>query len=130
MFYVDRTYRFCSAEDNKIRRNYCKNASLYKFKHPRTSLLCFNLSISNMYCNLIWCNTCKTWTQKFMDIQKKIVSLMTFLSFWAHTEQNFIDLKILNDTKLNNYLTSLFMFRHHHLNNFTRFFAKFFTTMQ
>ena len=53
---------------------------------------------------------------------------MTFKSSQTHTEQIFIDLQILNITKLNDYLTSLLMFRYHHLNNLATFFTNFFIT--
>jgi hypothetical protein len=47
---------------------------------------------------------------------------MTFQSNFSHTEKIFIDLQILNLSKSNNYLTSLFMFRYHHLNNSSQTF--------
>ena len=53
---------------------------------------------------------------------------MTFQSYTSHTEKIFIDLQILNLRKLNKYLTSLFMFRYHHLNNLPNFFTNFFIT--
>jgi hypothetical protein len=68
----------------------------------------------------------KTRIQKLTNIQKKIIRLMTFQSNFSHTEKIFIDLQILNLSKLNNYLTSLFMFRYHHLNNLPKFFTNFF----
>ena len=76
-----------------------------------------------IYGNLIWSNTYKTRIQKLTNIQKKIIRLMTFQSNFSHTENIFIDLQILNLSKLNNYLTSLFMFRYHHLNNLPKFFT-------
>jgi hypothetical protein len=53
---------------------------------------------------------------------------MTFQSSFSHTEKIFIDLlhEILDFSKLNNYLTSLFMFRHHHLNNLSKFLTNVF----
>ena len=53
---------------------------------------------------------------------------MTFQSYTSHTEKIFIDLQISNLSKLNKYLTSLFMFRYHHLNNLPNFFTNFFIT--
>ena len=69
-----------------------------------------------------------TRTQKLMNIQNKIVRLMTFQSFQTHIEQIFIDLQVLNINKLNNYLTSLFMFWYRHLNNLPISFNNFFIT--
>ena len=64
------------------------------------------------YGNLIWGNAYKSHIQKLVNIQKKIIRLMTFKSYFDHTERIFNDLKILNLYKLNEYLTSLFMFRY------------------
>ena len=63
-----------------------------------------------------------------MNIQKKIVRLMTFKSYSEHTEPIFSDLKILNLQKLNEYLTSSFMFRYFHLHNLPEIFTDYFVT--
>jgi hypothetical protein len=81
-----------------------------------------------IYGNLIWSSIYKKRIQKLINIQKKIVRLMTFQSYTSHTEKIFIALQILNLSKLNKYLTSLFMFRYHHLNNLPNFFTNFFIT--
>ena len=51
---------------------------------------------------------------KLINIQKKIVRLMTFSSHLDYTENIFQHLNILNLSKLDDYLTSLFMFRYYH----------------
>ena len=56
------------------------------------------------YGNLIWGNAYKSHIQKLVNIQKKVVRLMTFKSYSEHTEPIFNDLKILNLSKLNEYL--------------------------
>ena len=48
---------------------------------------------------------------------------MTFKSYSDHTESIFTDLKILNLFKLNEYLTSSFMFRYFHLNDLPDIFT-------
>jgi hypothetical protein len=45
-----------------------------------------------------------------MNIQKKIVRLMTFKSYLEHTEPIFKELGILDIFKINYYLTAMFMF--------------------
>ena len=60
--------------------------------------------------------------------QKKIVRLMAFKSYFDHSEPIFKDLNILNIFKINDYLTALFMFRYHHLNNLPEFFKDYFVT--
>jgi hypothetical protein len=78
------------------------------------------------YGNLIWGNAYKSHIQKRVNIQKKIIRLMTFKSYFDHTEPIFNDLKILNLYKLNEYLTSLFMFRYFHLQNLPKIFNNYF----
>ena len=48
-----------------------------------------------IYGNLIWGNTYKKRTQKLVNIQKKIIRLMTFNSYFEHTEPIF-KYKIIN----------------------------------
>ena len=47
-----------------------------------------------------------------MNIQKKIVRLMTYKSYSEHTEPIFKDLNILDIFKINDFLTAMFMFRY------------------
>jgi hypothetical protein len=63
-----------------------------------------------------------------MNIQKKIVRLMTFKSYLEHTEPIFRELGILDIFKINDYLTAMFMFRYHHLTNLPEVFENYFVT--
>ena len=63
-----------------------------------------------IYGNLIWGNTYKKRLHKLMNIQKKIIRLMTFKSYTEHSEPLFNKLNILSIKKINDFLTSLFMF--------------------
>ena len=67
-----------------------------------------------IYGNLIWGNAYKSSIEKIMKIRKKIVRLMTFKSYFEHTEPIFQELQILNIYKVNDYLTSLFMISYFH----------------
>jgi hypothetical protein len=58
-----------------------------------------------IYGNLLWGNTYKKRIQKLINVQKKIVRLMTFSSHLDHTENIFQHLNILNLSKLDDYLT-------------------------
>ena len=78
------------------------------------------------YGNLIWGNAYKSHIRKLVNIQKKIVRLITFKSYSEHTDPIFFELKILNMYKLNEYLTSSFMFRYFHLQNLPEFFTDYF----
>ena len=80
------------------------------------------------YGNLIWGNTYPTRIQKFMNIQKKITRLMTFKSYLDHTDPLFITLKLLNIFQINNYLTSLFMYRYNCLKDLPGIFSNYFVT--
>ena len=79
-----------------------------------------------IYGHLIWGNTYKKRIQKLMNIQKKIVRLMTFKSYLEHTEPIYCDLKILNIYKINDYLTSLFLFCYHYIKNLAEVFTNYF----
>ena len=81
-----------------------------------------------IYGNLIWGNTYKKRLQKLMNIQKKIIRLMTFKSYTEHSEPLFNKLNILNIKKINDFLTSLFMFRFHYLNNLPKYFTDYYVT--
>ena len=81
-----------------------------------------------IYGNLIWGNAYKSRIQKIVNIQKKIVRLMTFKSYLEHTEPIFTELKILNLYKLNDYLTCQFMFRYFNLQNLPEIFTNYFLT--
>ena len=45
-----------------------------------------------------------------MNIQKKIVRLMIFKSYWEHTEPIFKELGILDIYKINDYLTAMYVY--------------------
>jgi hypothetical protein len=80
------------------------------------------------YGNLIWGNTFKSRIQKLVNIQKKIVRLMTFKSYFEHSEPKFHHLKIISLYKINYYLTRMFMFRYFHLKNLPELFTNYFLT--
>ena len=61
-----------------------------------------------------------------MKIHKKIVRLMTFKSYFEHTEPIFQEQQILNLYKINDYLTSLFMIRYFLLQNLPENFTNYF----
>ena len=60
------------------------------------------------YGNLVWGNTYPTRLQRLMNVQKKIVRLICFKSYTDHSEPLFLDLKILNIYKINDYLCSIY----------------------
>jgi hypothetical protein len=79
------------------------------------------------YGNLVWENTYPTRLQKIMNVQKKIVRLICFKSYSDHSEPLFLDLKILNVYKINDYLCSIFMCRFfYYQNNLPDFYCDYF----
>ena len=74
------------------------------------------------YGNLTWGNTYPTRLQKLLNVQKKIIRLITFKSYLEHTEPLFHKLKILNIFKINDYLSCLFMYRIKYFQNLPEFF--------
>ena len=81
------------------------------------------------YANLAWGNTYPSKLQKLMSVQKKIVRLITFKSYSEHTEPLFKKLNLLNIYKINDYLTSLFIFQFYNMNNMPEIFNNFFKTI-
>ena len=81
-----------------------------------------------IYGNLIWGNTYKSRIQKLVNIQKKIVRLMTFKSYFDNSEPIFKDLQILSLPKINEYLTGLFMVRYFYLQNLPEIFENYFVS--
>ncbi len=80
-----------------------------------------------MYENIVWGNTYPTKLQKLMNVQKKIVRLICFKSYTDHSEPLFLDLKILNIYKINDYLCSIFMYRFNYCqNNMPDFYCGYF----
>ena len=80
------------------------------------------------YGNLVWGNTYPTRLQKLMNVQKKIVGLICFKSYTDHSEPLFLDLKILNIYKINDYLCSIFMYiyRFNYCQNLPDFYSNYF----
>jgi hypothetical protein len=106
VYHAERSYRFRCKENCKI----CGIiAKIRHFTNLNTLKLIYYALVYPylIYGNLIWTNTYKTRIQKLKNIQKKIIHLMTFQSNFSHTEKIFIDLQILNLSKLNNYLNPI-----------------------
>ncbi len=63
------------------------------------------------YCITIWGNTYKTYLNRLHIAQKKIVRIITFSEFCAHTAPLFQKLHIMNIYDLHNYFVGLFVFK-------------------
>ena len=78
------------------------------------------------YGNLVLLNTYPTRLQKLLNVQKKIVRLISFKSFMEHSKPLFLDMKILNIYQINDYLCSLFMYRRNYCQNLPDFYNDYF----
>ena len=63
------------------------------------------------YCVIIWGNTYKKYLNKIKILQKKIIRIITFSEFNAHTEPLFRKFKIMTTSQLYEYFSSIFVFK-------------------
>lgn len=80
-----------------------------------------------IYGNVVWGNTYKTKLIPILNIQKKILRLLTFSPYREHSKPLFDKYKILNIYQINDFLIGQFMFKYHQ-NNLPLSFKNFFTT--
>ena len=66
------------------------------------------------YCNIIWGNALPTHLLRLEKIQKKLIRMITSAPYKAHTAPLFLDTKILNIYQINEYMTSMFMYKYNH----------------
>ena len=66
------------------------------------------------YCNCIWGNTCRSYLEPLIKLQKRAVRIISSAHRRAHTEPLFTNLRILTIPKLFVYCVQLFMFKIHH----------------
>ena len=118
---------------NSISKKIIKSASIISRIRHFTNLKSLKLVYYALvypyliYGNLIWGNTYKNRISKLVNIKKNIVRLMTFKSYFEHSEPIFNDLQILDLYKINSYLTCLFMFRYYNLQNLPEMFENYFS---
>jgi hypothetical protein len=65
-------------------------------------------------------------TKVILNVQKKIVRLICFKSYMDRSEPIFLQLKILDIYKINDYLCSLFMYRFNYCQNLPDFYNDYF----
>ena len=63
------------------------------------------------YCNIIWGNTYIKNLNRVKILQKKIIRIITFSGFYAHTEPLFRKLNIMTTTQLYDYFVAIFVFK-------------------
>ena len=66
------------------------------------------------YCIIIWGNTYTKYLHKIQIIQKKIIRILTFSEFKAHTGPLFIKHKIMTASQLYDYFSGIFIFKSIH----------------
>ena len=85
-----------------------------------------NSLVQVQYIRKYGCTLNPTRLQKLMNVQKKIVRLICFKSYTDHSEPLFLDLKILNIYKINDYLCSIFMYSFNYCQNLPDFYSNYF----
>ena len=72
-----------------------------------------------MYCITVWGNTYKKYLNKLQLVQKKIIRIITYSEFSAHTAPLLDKLNILNIHQLIEYFVGIFIYKslHHDLSN-------------
>ena len=87
--------------------------------YGQTLLTLYNALIKPhfMYCITVWGNTCKTYLHKLHLMQKKIIRIISYSQFHAHTAPLLQKFDILNIYQLNQYFVGIFIYRslHHEL---------------
>ena len=63
-----------------------------------------------IYCNQVWGNDYPTVINSLVLIQKKLVRIITWSPYRAHTEPSMYANKMLSVTNINIYLTGIFMY--------------------
>ena len=63
-----------------------------------------------------------------MNVQKKLIRLIVFKPYTEHTKPIFRQLEIPNIEQINYFLTTIFKFRHHQLENLPEIFKNYFKT--
>ena len=63
------------------------------------------------YCNITWACNYKSNLDCLVKLQKKIVRVISFSEYNAHTDQLFIDYNIMKFVNLNIFLTGMFMYK-------------------
>ena len=63
------------------------------------------------YCLIIWGNTYKSYLRKIENLQKKVLRIITFSDFLAHTTPLFQRTKIMTISQLYNYFAGIHIFK-------------------
>ena len=64
------------------------------------------------YCNIVWGNTYSTYLTKLLLLQKKIVRIVSFSAFRAHTSMLFKELWILKCREIYKYQVGQFIYKY------------------
>ena len=78
------------------------------------------------YCNIVWGRTHKIYVNRLFLLQKKIIRIVTFSNFQAHTHGLFKETEILNIFQITIYLVGIFVFQFKQ-NKLPTIFDSFFT---
>ena len=65
-----------------------------------------------IYCNQVWGCNYKTNLERLVLLQKKMIRIITSSPYRAHTEPLFIANQILDVNRINDYMVSVFIYKH------------------
>ena len=63
------------------------------------------------YCNIVWGNACHSYLNQILKLQKRLIRLINFSAYLAHTAPLFKKCNILNVYQIHDYSTAIFMFK-------------------
>lgn len=104
--------------ESKIKRGV---GVISRLRHTVTKHILLNLYYSLIhpyltYGLVAWGNTYNTTLQPLLNLQKKVIRLMTFSQFREHSNPLFYELNILKINDLVKFQTAIFMYDYHHGN--------------
>ena len=98
---------------SKLHR-YCSVLYLTRNSLTKKSLLLIYHSIfysQIVYCNVIWGGTYRVHIDKLIKIQKRFIRVMMYRSRYAHTQNDFINLKLLGIDYINKFFSIIFIYK-------------------
>ena len=88
-----------------------------KYLHQKTLVQLYNAFVYPYlnYCIPVWGNTCKTYLDPLVKIQKRAVRIVKGAKRFDHTDPIFAELKILRISEIYVYSLQLLLYKYHHM---------------
>ena len=96
---------------NKVSRNIGIMSKLKMFPTNILKMLYYSLIYPYLnYCNIAWANSRDYYMTRLFKLHKRAIRVVSKVSFYAHTQNLFIDLKMLNLFNINFFNIAIFMY--------------------